>query len=181
MFTKDISSTYEKNLRNEWLLTNGIGGYASSTIIGANTRKYHGLLIAALGENLDRYMVLAKVNEYVEINNNNYSISTNECRNYVEKGYIYQEAFERKLLPEFLYDVAGVHVVKKIAMIHGENKVAIKYNVVNTLDEDVILKLVPFVNYRNHHTVHDANEYVQQYENELLKLDLYAKDNKLFV
>ncbi len=48
MFTKDISSTFDKNIQNEWIVTNGIGGYASSTIIGANTRKYHGLLVASI-------------------------------------------------------------------------------------------------------------------------------------
>ncbi|MBO5142516.1 MAG: glycogen debranching enzyme family protein [Clostridia bacterium] len=172
MYTKDISSTYEKNLKNEWLLTNGIGGFASSTLIGANTRKYHGLLVAALGENLERYLVLPKVNEYVEIKNNKYSISTNECHNYIEKGYVYQEAFERKLLPEFLFNVEGVHIVKKIAMVYGENKIAIKYNIVNTLDEDIKFDLAPFVNFRNFHSVKNAKSYEQHFENEVLEVTL---------
>ena len=114
MFTKDISSTFEKNLKNEWLLTNGIGGYAMSTLVGANTRKYHGLLVAALGDYLERFLVLSKINEVVEIGENNYSIYTNECHNYIEKGYVYQDVFEKKTLPEFLYDVEGVKIVKKI-------------------------------------------------------------------
>lgn len=172
MFTKEISSTYEKNLKNEWLLTNGIGGYASSTLVGVNTRKYHGLLVAALGNNLERFLVLSKINEYVEIKNNKYSISTNECHNYIEKGYIYQEVFERRFLPEFLFDVEGVKIIKKMAMVYGENKIAIKYNVVNTLDEEISLKLVPFVNYRSYHIVQDAREYEQQYENQILTLNL---------
>ena len=172
MFTKEISSTYEKNLKNEWLLTNGIGGFSSSTLVGANTRKYHGLLVAALGSNLDRYLVLSKVNEYIEIKNNKYSISTNECHNYIEKGYVYQEVFERRLLPEFLFDVEGVQIVKKIAMVYGENKLAIKYNIVNTLDEEIKFKLVPFVNFRSYHIVQNAEEYSQKYENDTLELDL---------
>lgn len=179
MYTKEISSTYEKNLKNEWLLTNGIGSFASSTLIGANTRKYHGLLIAALGANLERFLVLSKINEYVEIKNNKYSISTNECRNYIEKGYVYQEVFEKKLLPEFLFDVEGVQIVKKIAMVYGENKIAIKYNIVNTLDESINFKLVPFVNFRNYHIVRDAIEYPQNYQEELLTLDL--DETKLFI
>ena len=170
MYTKEISSTYEKNLKNEWLLTNGIGGFASSTLIGANTRKYHGLLVVALGENLERFLVLSKINEYVEIKNNKYSISTNECHNYIEKGYVYQEVFEKKLLPEFLFDVEGVQIVKKIA---------IKYNIVNTLDENISFKLVPFVNFRNYHIVRDAKEYPQNYQDEILTVDL--EQTKLFV
>lgn len=180
MFTKDISSTFEKNLKNEWLLTNGIGGYAMSTLVGANTRKYHGLLVAALGDYLERFLVLSKINEVVEIGENNYSISTNECHNYIEKGYVYQDVFEKKTLPEFLYDVEGVKIVKKIAMVYGENKIAIKYNVVNTLDRDVSLKLMPFVNYRNYHTVQNAKVYPQSFENDILTLSL-DENNKLFI
>lgn len=180
MFTKEISSTFEKNLKNEWLLTNGIGGYASSTLIGANTRKYHGLLVAALGDYLERYLVLSKINEYIEIKNHKYSISTNECQNYIEKGYVYQEVFEKKILPEFLYDVQGVRIIKKIAMVYGENKIAIKYNIVNTLEEDIFFNLLPFVNYRNHHQVQNAKEYKQKYENEILSLQLEGK-NQLFM
>lgn len=172
MFTKEISSTYEKNLKNEWLLTNGIGGFSSSTLVCANTRKYHGLLVAALGNHLDRYLVLSKVNEYVEIKNNKYSISTNECHHYIEKGYVYQEVFEKKLLPEFLFNVEGVQVVKKIAMVYGENKIAIKYNIVNTLDEEILFRVVPFVNFRNYHIVQNAAEYEQNYEDGLLTLNL---------
>ena len=172
MFTKEISSTYEKNLKNEWLLTNGLGGYASSTLIGTNTRKYHGLLVAALGSNLDRFLILSKVNEYVFIKNNKYSISTNECHNYIEKGYIYQEAFEKKLLPEFLFNVNGVHIIKKIAMVHGENKIAIKYNVVNTLDEEILFNVAPFVNCRSYHIVQDAKKYEQKFENDILEVTL---------
>lgn len=179
MYTKDISSTYEKNLKNEWLLTNGIGGFSSSTLIGVNTRKYHGLLVAALGNNLERFLVLSKINEYIEIKNNKYSISTNECRNYIEKGYVYQEVFEKKILPEFLFDVEGVQIVKKIAMVYGKNQIAIKYNIVNTLDESIKVKLVPFVNYRSYHIVRDAVAYPQQYENEVLKINL--DDTNLFV
>ena len=180
MFTKDISSTFEKNLKNEWLLTNGIGGYAMSTLVGANTRKYHGLLVAALGNYLERFLVLSKINEVVEIGDNKYSISTNECHNYIEKGYVYQDVFEKKILPEFLYDVEGVKIVKKIAMLYGENKIAIKYNIVNTLEREVSLKLIPFVNYRNYHSVQDAREYPQKFDNDILILNL-DETNNLFI
>ena len=57
----------EKGLKKEWIITNGIGGYASSTIIGANTRKYHGLLIAPLTPPARRFLILSKVDEAIEI------------------------------------------------------------------------------------------------------------------
>lgn len=180
MFTKEISGALEENLKKEWLLTNGIGGYSSSTILGTNTRKYHGLLVAALGEHLDRYMTLSKINEMVEINGKTYSISTNECPNYIEKGYIYEEVFERKTLPEFLYDVKGVKIAKKIAMVYGENKVAIQYHIVNTTKQEILFHMMPFVNFRNHHCVKNAEAYEQKYDNKILEINI-SKANKLFI
>ena len=179
MFTKDISSTFDKNLRSEWLVTNGIGGYASSTMIGVNTRKYHGLLVASIGNNFERVMTLSKFNEYVTIDGEKYSVSSNECHGYVEKGYIYQEAFERKMLPEFLYSVNGVEIAKKISMVYGENKVCIRYNLVNTKDAIAYFSLVPFVNYRSFHKVQNAKEYKQTYD-EVLTIDVDNK-YKLFI
>lgn len=55
----------ENGIQKEWIITNGIGGFASSTIIGANTRKYHGLLIAPLTPPARRYLILSKVDESI--------------------------------------------------------------------------------------------------------------------
>ena len=180
MFTKDISSTFEKNLKHEWLITNGIGGYASSTIIGANTRKYHGLLVASLGDNMERVMTLSKFNEFVTIGEKEYSFSSNECTGYVEKGYVYQEAFERKMLPEFLYNINGVQIAKKMTMQHGKNKVCIRYNIVNSLDDICYLTLVPFVNYRGFHTVQNASAYEQSFDEDILTLKV-SETNNLYI
>ena len=161
----------------EWLVTNGIGGYASSAIIGANTRKYHGLLVASIGENLERMMTLSKINETVIINGAKYSISSNECVNYVEKGYVYQTTFERKLFPEFLYEVNGIEIAKKIVMVHDENKVCIRYNIVNTTDSMGALSLTPFVNYRGFHRVQNAGNYKQSFEDDILTINVDPKYN----
>lgn len=67
-FTKE-SLNLEEGLNKEWILTNGIGGFSSSTIIGANTRKYHGLLIAPLMPPAKRFLVLSKLDESIEIRN----------------------------------------------------------------------------------------------------------------
>jgi predicted glycogen debranching enzyme len=180
MFTKDISSTFEKNLRHEWLLTNGIGGFSSSTIIGTNTRKYHGLLFASVSKNLERVMVLSKFNEYVTVNGQKISFSSNECKGYVEKGYVYQEAFERKFLPEFLYNIDGVEISKKIVMCHGENKICIRYDIVNTKDDLAYFSLVPFVNFRDFHRVQNAKDYAQSYLDGVLAIDV-DDTYKLFI
>ena len=70
-FTKE-NLDVENGLKKEWLITNGLGGFASSTIIGANTRKYHGLLIASLTPPARRYLILSKVDESIQIDDNKY-------------------------------------------------------------------------------------------------------------
>ena len=64
----------EEGLKREWIITNGIGGYASSTIIGANTRKYHGLLVAPLTPPGNRTLILSKLDESVQTNGKSYNL-----------------------------------------------------------------------------------------------------------
>lgn len=170
---------FERSYPKEWLITNGIGGYAMSTINGMNTRKYHALLVSALGNNNERYVILSKINEEVEVNKNSYSISTNECPNYIEKGYKFQECFAKDYLPEFYYKVHGVEILKKIGMAYGENKVAITY-VVKSNNNSVKLKLSPLVNFRNFHAIKSMYYTNQEVENNVVKINLNSQ-NSLFM
>ena len=67
-------------LKKEWIITNGIGGFCSSTVIGANTRRYHGLLIASLNPPASRYLILSKLDESISIEDRNYCLYTNICK-----------------------------------------------------------------------------------------------------
>ena len=87
----------ENGLKREWIITNGIGGFASSTVIGANTRKYHGLLIAPLTPPARRYLILSKLDEAIEIENQKYELFTNIGENYISQGYQYLESFEKNM------------------------------------------------------------------------------------
>ena len=98
----------EKALNKEWLITNGIGGYASSTIIGCNTRKYHGLLIAPLAPPGRRKVILSKIDESIEIGRKNYNLYTNMSNNYISDGYKHLESFEKDYIPIFTYKVEDV-------------------------------------------------------------------------
>lgn len=169
-------NNYEQGIKREWLVANGLGGYASSTIIGLNTRKYHGLLIAALDDSQERYLVLPKVAEEIFDGKDSFSFSSNECPNFIEKGYKYQKCFAKDYVPEFLYNVNGTEIIKKIAMCHGKNKVAITYTI-KTDDRDVKLKLSPLINFRNFHTVKDFTTSEQTMENNILKVKLNEKHN----
>jgi len=76
-FGKDVCRSLDSALRREWLETNGIGGFASTTINGCNTRRYHGLLIAATKPPLGRLVLLSKLEDTLVVNGRTYELSTN--------------------------------------------------------------------------------------------------------
>ena len=102
----------EEGLKREWLITNGIGGYASSTVIGANTRRYHGLLVAPLNPPAKRHVILSKVDEALEIEGKKYDLYTNIGTEYTSQGYKYLESFEKNFVPVFKYKVENSEVTK---------------------------------------------------------------------
>ncbi|NIW11414.1 MAG: glycogen debranching protein, partial [Gammaproteobacteria bacterium] len=71
-------------LKKEWLVTNGLGGYASSTVLGINTRKYHGLLVASFNPPTDRRVLLTQLNEEVQVNNKTYRLGARELESGVQ-------------------------------------------------------------------------------------------------
>lgn len=153
----------ELGLQKEWLITNGIGGYASSTIIGANTRKYHGLLIAPLTPPGRRFVILSKVDEAVVIEGKTYPLYTNICKNFISQGYKYLNTFQKEYMPIFTYEVEGVEIKKFICMEHGKNTVAVFYTLYNPLDKEVKLTIAPVMNFRDFHTVsYEADYKIEQ-------------------
>ena len=110
-FTKE-NLNLENALDKEWLITNGIGGYSSSSIIGANTRKYHGLLVASLTPPGRRFVILSKVDESIEVRGKKYNLYTNIGKEYISKGYEYQESFEKTIVPIFIYKVGKIEINK---------------------------------------------------------------------
>ena len=108
-FTKE-ELDLENGLKKEWIITNGIGGYSSSTIIGANTRKYHGLLVAALTPPARRFVILSKLDESIEIRGKKYNLYTNVGKEYISDGFKYQEEFEKNYVPIFKYKIGKVEI-----------------------------------------------------------------------
>lgn len=169
-FTKE-DINLENGLKREWLITNGMGGFASSTIIGANTRRYHGLLIAPLMPPAQRYLILSKVDESIQIENEKYDLYTNVGENYISQGYKFQESFEKDIFPTFKYNVAGVNIEKTICMEYGKEVVGICYKIKN-INKHSLLTLAPIVNFRDFHSMstnHDFN-IKQQINNNKVKI-----------
>jgi len=150
-YAKDKMSL-EEGIKREWIITNGLGGYCSSTIIGANTRKYHGLLVAPLTPPARRHLILSKLDESIQTDGKKYNPYTNMCKNYISDGYKYLQSFKKDYIPVFEYEVAGINIKKSICMEYRKNTVVLVYEIKNN-DKDSILTLAPIMNLRDFHTV----------------------------
>ena len=142
----------EDGLQKEWLITNGIGGFASSTIIGANTRKYHGLLIAPLTPPARRFLILSKVDESIQIGEKKYDLYTNVGEKYISQGFKHQTMFEKDIFPTFEYEVENTKISKTIVLEQGKNIVGVYYKIKNGKNP-AKMTIAPIVNFRDFHTM----------------------------
>ena len=163
----------ENGLDKEWIITNGIGGFASSTIIGANTRKYHGLLIAPMMPPAQRTLILSKIDESVEIDGRKHDLFTNIGKDYISQGYKYQESFEKEYVPTFTYKVEDIEITKIICMEHLKNTVATYYKKKNGKQYSKLI-LAPIMNFRDVHGINNGHIYnlTQQTEGKKVKINI---------
>ncbi len=142
-------------LRKEWLETNGLGGFASSTIIGLNARRYHGLLTAATRPPVGRMVLLSKMEETLVIDGQRYELSANQYPDVVHpQGHQYLKEFRLDPFPVFTYEVAGIEIEKSVFMIYGENSTVIQYEL-KTADKPApagcFLQARPLIAFRDYH------------------------------
>ena len=151
----DICRDFSRSTSREWLETNGIGGYASSTISGANSRRYHGLLIAATRPPLGRMVLLSKFEETLVIDGERYDLSSNRYPGTVHpEGYKYLTAFRLDPFPVWTFDVNGVEIEKSVFMVHGENTTVCQWKIKNCSALSIphsALELRPLLAFRDHH------------------------------
>jgi len=156
---------YDRAMEKEWLVTNGLGGFASSTVCGANARKYHGLLFAALQPPVERMLLLAKVEEEITIDGQTYHLGVNHTAGGIHpRGYRYLQHFRLDPLPTFVYAVENIILEKTIFMVHGENTTIIRYQVDSGDTREIKIKLVPLINYRDYHHITHRNDWPFQQE-----------------
>ena len=151
-FAKDICGNHESATAREWLVTNGIGGYASGTISGVLTRRYHGLLIAALKPPLDRKLLLTKLDEIVQYDGETFDLFANRWVSTTDPhGYRYIENFYLDgTIPVWSFAFADALLEKRIWMQQGANITYIRYQLQRG-SYPVQLNLKALVNYRDHH------------------------------
>ena len=158
--TKDIS--LNEGITKEWIITNGIGGYSASTIFGINTRKYHGLLVAPLTPPARRHVILSKLDEAIELEDEKHILYSNMCKNYISEGFKNQIEFEKEYIPVFTYKIKDITIKKLICMEYGKNTVCVLYKIDNP-GKSFKFTLSPVMNFRDFHTMTTNDEfYVKQ-------------------
>jgi predicted glycogen debranching enzyme len=117
-----ICRDFEAATGREWLETNGIGGFASGTVSGANSRRYHGLLTPATNPPLGRVTMLSKFEETIVIDGERFELSSNRFPGAIHpQGFRNLKEFRLDPFPVWVYEVAGVSLEKRVFMVHGEN------------------------------------------------------------
>ena len=153
-FGREVCNNWEIAKLREWLVTNGIGGYASGTISGVLTRRYHGLLIASLKPPVARTLLLTKLDETVNYNGQTYDLSTNIWADgtVAPQGYLNIESFYLDgTTPVWNFAFADGLLEKRIWMQKGENTTYIRYTY-RRGSLPLKLSLKALVNYRDHHS-----------------------------
>lgn len=149
-YGREYTRTFKEAIRREWVITNGIGGYAGSSLIGANTRKHHGLLIASLHAPTERKVILNRIDEKVTVGERTISLSSvQRKKGRIEEGFSYQTGFSFDAVPEYSYFYKGLSVKKTIALEWQKNTVALSYEI-NNEGEAAVLSFTPCFNYRDH-------------------------------
>lgn len=157
-FNKDELVNLEYSLHREFLATNRAGGYLSSTIVCCNTRKYHGLLVLPIdnfgGEN---HVLLSSLDETVIQHGQPFNLAVHRWPgNFEPRGHKYIVDFEYEPIYTVTYRVGGVHLKKEIVLVHNEAQVLIRYTLLDA-HSATTLRLKPFLNFRNVHTLSKAN------------------------
>jgi predicted glycogen debranching enzyme len=158
--SKNIVSDFEQGTTREWMETNGIGGYASGTISGANTRRYHGLLVAAAKPPLGRAVMLSKFEETVVIDGDRFELSSNQYPDTIHpSGHQYLERFRLDPFPIWTYRIGKLEIEKRVFMAHGENATVVSWSIKGRRNKrKITLDVRPLVAFRDFHQLRGSIE-----------------------
>jgi len=143
-------------LGREWLLSNRIGAYASSTVAGCNTRRYHGLLVAATAPPMGRLVTVSQLSEQLSIDGESIDLATIEFPGTVQpNGAAHLAEFRNEPTPTFVFRRDGWELVKQIVLADSANAAAVRYVLRGRSGR---LCILPFVALRDFHHLRKADE-----------------------
>jgi predicted glycogen debranching enzyme len=154
---KAVLQNFKDASQYEWLETNGLGGWSGSSVIGANTRRYHGLLVAATNPPAERTVLLSKLDETIIVGESRTELGCNLYDGDVisPNGHHYLESFTKELFPQWIYNADGIQLKKTISMVHNENTVVVIYEVLKA-SSAFTLELLPLIAGRGYHSLQHA-------------------------
>lgn len=163
-FTKEQLVNLEFSLNRELIRSSNAGAYASTTITNCNTRKYHGLLVVPqplLDE--ENHILLSSVDETVIQQDADFNLGLHKFKgeNYFPKGHKYIRSFESQPIPVLTYRIGGVILTKEILFARSEDRVYIKYTLVQAHSKTKI-RIKPYLAFRNIHNVSKANHFADK-------------------
>lgn len=145
VYGKQDWKTFERGQENCYLMTNGLGGFSSMTMIGSAARNDHAFLMACVKAPNNRYNMVHRLAETVEINGRDYAISSQEYADgYREEGWRWLSEFSFKDIPVWNFHVNGVEIRKEAALKQGENTAALCYRITNRTRKNVRFTVTPF-------------------------------------
>ncbi len=153
-FGREICGDLDAGLGREWLVTNGLGGYASGTLAGVNTRRYHGLLVAALAPPVGRTVLVGGAVEWAAYGGRRYPLSTHE---FVDgtlhpRGFEHLQSFTLEgSLPVWVFAIGDALIERRVWMVAGTNTTCVLYRLIR--GGPIELELTPLVTYRDFHTL----------------------------
>jgi predicted glycogen debranching enzyme len=160
-FGREICGELSAAESREWLVTNGIGGYASGTIAGSQTRRYHGLLVAALQPPVGRTQLVSAFDEIIHYAGVDFSLATHRWASGAvdPQGFLFLEDFYLQgATPVWTYALADALLEKRVWMRHGENTTYIQYTLVRGRGP-IEMELKALVNYRDFHSLTRAGDW----------------------
>ncbi len=153
-FDRTVCNDFEAASSREWLETNGIGGFASGTISGANTRRYHGLLTAAVRPPLGRTTLLSKFEESLVVDGREFKLSSNQYPGVVDpQGHLRLKEFRLDPFPVWTYEVEGVELEKRVFMAHGTNTTVCRWSIAGGASGEARLLLRPLLSFVDYHSL----------------------------
>lgn len=156
---REITQDFERAAGIEWLETNGLGGWAGTTVAGAHSRRYHGLLVAATRPPAGRKVLLSRLDETLHLlegGDESFELSCNRFPGIVApRGFEHLTSFAKDLFPVFEFEAGGVRLRKTIAAVDGENTTLVIYEVLEA-PGPFVLSLRPFLAARGLHALASA-------------------------
>src|SRR6476646_2060592 len=158
--TPEVCRDFDQAKQREWLETNGIGSFACSTVMGMNTRRYHGLLTAATRPPVGRMLLLSKLEETLIVGDSRVDFSTNQYVGAVHPaGFRCLTGFRLDPFPVFTFECGGAVVEKSVFMAYGSNTTVIEYRLIAApKNSSVRLETRPLIAFRDYHSTTHENQ-----------------------